>query len=94
VRANIKNVNDLHRRTGCSAAVRPATARAWVEAWKAAGIELERLRRKKLRGLTPRQIQQAMVSFDGAFKSLQRKKARKRASGLVEMQAWFRRLRK
>jgi len=55
---------------------------------------MERLRRKKLRGLTRRQIQQAMVALDGASKALRRREASRRESGLVELQAWFRRMRK
>lgn len=94
VQTNTKTMNDLPRRAGRGASVRPATARAWVEAWKTAGIEMERLRRKKLRGLTRRQIQQAMVALDGASKALRRREASRRESGLVELQAWFRRMRK
>jgi len=35
-----------------------------------------------------------MVSFDGAFKAIQWREASRKESGLVELQAWFRRMRK
>jgi hypothetical protein len=81
------------RSTGRSSVDR-AAAKAWVEGWKAAGARLQDLRRRRLQSLTTREVQQAMVAFDGAFKAIQRRRKGRRSSGLVEMQAWFRRMRK
>jgi hypothetical protein len=94
VRTKMRNMKDLCRKTGRGAPVKPAMARAWVMAWKTASMEMEGLRRQKLRRLTPRQVQQAMVGFDGAFKAVLWRKAGRKTSGLVELQAWFRRMRK
>ena len=66
---------------------------AWVERWKAAGSRMEELRRKKLRKLTSRQVQAAMLSFQSAFRAAQGMHPSRKTSGLVEMQAWFRRMR-
>jgi hypothetical protein len=90
-------MSDMGKRnqgSGRGAPPAPSDAQAWVEAWKTAGAELERLRRRKLRALTPRRIHQAMLGFNEAFKAVRRRKAGRRGSGLVEMQAWFRRMRK
>jgi len=68
-----------------------AQAAAWCRAWKGAGFRLERLRRQRLEKLTTRDVQLAMVRLDGAFKARRRRASRK-TSGLVELQAWLRRL--
>jgi hypothetical protein len=63
----------------------------WVDAWKRAAPELERIRRNELREVSTSQaIQNLSDAFDSCllhFKPLP-------TSGLVEQQAWFRRLHK
>ena len=63
--------------------------RGWVETWRAAGVELEMIRRRELRSLdTQEAIRQIFGEGDESFP------ARGPAtSGLVEQQAWFARLR-
>lgn len=62
----------------------------WVEAWKTAGEEMERLRRQELRGLDP---VQAIALLCGPADYTVEPRAPKPASGLVEQQRWFMKLR-
>lgn len=63
-----------------------ALGRRWVETWKLAGIDLERIRRKEIRGLdTYRTI--AQLCGPGDYTRPPR--APKPNSGLVEQQRWF-----
>jgi hypothetical protein len=69
-----------------------AQAEAWCKAWKAAGARLEDLRRRKLEKLTTRDVQRTMLRLDGAFKALRQRRKPRKTSGLIELQAWLRRL--
>ncbi|HPM80113.1 MAG TPA: hypothetical protein PLF81_05410 [Candidatus Anammoximicrobium sp.] len=60
--------------------------RLWVQAWKAAGPELERLRREELRRLDP---QRAIAMLCGPADYRVPPRAPRPASGLVEQQRWF-----
>jgi hypothetical protein len=63
-----------------------ANARRWVETWKKAGPELERLRWEELRRLEPeRSIELLCGSADYTVPP----RAPKPTSGLVEQQRWF-----
>ena len=62
-------------------------ARRWVEAWKSAGPELERMRREEIRRAdTPR----AMTALLGLYRAGCRLRPPRPSSGLVEQQRWFR----
>ncbi len=63
-----------------------ALGRRWVQAWKEAGPELERLRREELRRLDP---QRAIALLCGPADYLVPPRAPKPTSGLVEQQRWF-----
>jgi hypothetical protein len=60
--------------------------RRWVQAWKAAGPELERLRREELRRLDP---QRAIALLCGPADYRAPPRAPRPTSGLVEQQRWF-----
>lgn len=60
--------------------------RRWVQAWKAAGPELERLRREELRRLDP---QRAIAFLCGSADYRVPPRAPRPTSGLVEQQRWF-----
>ncbi len=62
--------------------------KSWVAAWRAAGPELERLRREEVKRSDTLRGIQALSDID-----LHARPPRP-ASGLVEQQAWFRKLRK
>lgn len=65
--------------------------RRWVETWKKAGPELERIRRAEIRRTsTP----QAMINLADAFESFLLHHKPRKTSGLVEQQARFMKLRK
>lgn len=57
--------------------------RRWVETWRRAGIELERIRRKELRALD---VQKAIALLCG---QPIRPRPLLPTSGLVEQQRWF-----
>jgi hypothetical protein len=69
-----------------------AQAKSWVRAWKRAGARLESLRHHRIEKLTPPDVQAAIRKLDGAYRSARRKRKSRRTSGLVELQAWLRRL--
>lgn len=63
-----------------------ARAQKCVDAWRRAGPELERMRRKDIRQAdTARSI----PAFDGLFEGAIRDFPAKPTSGLVEQQRWF-----
>lgn len=63
--------------------------REWVQNWQVVGLELERLRREKIRATnTPESIK----LFDLAFKSAIRNTPPRTTSGLVEFQRLLRKL--
>lgn len=63
-----------------------AQGRRWVETWKLAGVELERLRRKELRELDTRKT---LALLCGPADYTCPPRAPKPTSGLVEQQRWF-----
>lgn len=63
-----------------------ALGRRWVETWKLAGADLERIRRNELRALD---TYRAIERLCGPADYTQPPRAPKPASGLVEQQRWF-----
>jgi hypothetical protein len=63
-----------------------ANAKRWVETWKKAGPELERLRREELRRLDP---ERSIELLCGPADYTVPPRAPKPTSGLVEQQRWF-----
>lgn len=62
----------------------------WVETWKRAGPELEAIHRREIRETDNLK---ALALLEGAFNHALRTLPPRSSSGLVEMQAWFRKLR-
>ena len=61
-----------------------ALLRRWVETWRQAGVELERIRRAELRSLDTRQaVRQIFAGMNVPLPPAPL------TSGLVEQQAWF-----
>jgi hypothetical protein len=67
-----------------------AQMKQWVETWKQAGIELERLRREELPLVS---TMQALLNLSDAFESCRLHFPPRPSSGLVEQQAWFQKYR-
>jgi hypothetical protein len=63
-----------------------ALGRRWVQAWQAAGVDMERLRREEPRGLDP---QRALALLCGPADYHAAPRAPRPTSGLVEQQRWF-----
>lgn len=63
-----------------------AAGRRWVDAWRQAGPELERLRREELRRVDP---QRAIALLCGEADYTVSPRAPKPTSGLIEQQRWF-----
>ena len=63
-----------------------AAARLWVQTWREAGPELERLRREELRRLDS---QRAIALLCGSADYRVPPRAPRPTSGLVEQQDWF-----
>lgn len=63
-----------------------ANGRRWVEAWRAAGLELERLRREELRRLDGHR---AIALLCGPADYRVAPRAPLPTSGLIEQQRWF-----
>ena len=63
-----------------------ALGRRWVQAWKEAGPELERLRREELRHLD---AQHAIALLCGSADYRVPPRAPKPTSGLIDQQRWF-----
>ena len=63
-----------------------ALSKRWVQAWKEAGPELERLWREELRRIDP---QRAIALLCGPADYTIPPRAPKPTSGLVEQQRWF-----
>jgi hypothetical protein len=68
-----------------------ATGRRWVETWRAAGPELERIRQDELRRLDTRR---AIALLCGPADYTIPPRAPKPTSGLVEQQRWFQKIRR
>jgi hypothetical protein len=60
--------------------------RLWVEAWKAAGPELEAIRCKEIREADNLQV---LASLESAFNHAVRTMPPRESSGMVEMQKWL-----
>ena len=67
------------------------STKKWVEAWKKAGPELERIRRNELRKVS---TQKALMILSDMFESCRLHFKPRPTSGLIQQQAWFRRFRK
>jgi hypothetical protein len=65
--------------------------RRWVETWKRAGPELEAIRRKEIEALD---THKELAALEDAFNYATRNVPPDTASGLVEMQKWFAKLRR
>lgn len=63
-----------------------ALAKRWVQAWKEAGPELERIRREELRRLAPGE---GVSLLCGEADYTVPPRAPKPSSGLVDQQRWF-----
>jgi hypothetical protein len=63
--------------------------RRWVEAWREAGREMERLRREELRSLD---AQRAIALLCGPADYRVPPRAPKPTSGLIEQQRWFKKV--
>lgn len=70
---------------------RVSTLKKWVRRWKSAGTELEKIRKKQIRGSDTRL---AIELLDDAFRSALRLFPPKPTSGLVEQQKLLHRLKK
>lgn len=62
----------------------------WVENWKEAGKELEKIRREEIRASS---VQAAVLALTDAFESAIRLNPPKPTSGLVEQQKLFKKMR-
>jgi hypothetical protein len=65
--------------------------RRWVETWKHAGPELEAIRRKEIEKID---VQKELAVLEDAFNYAVHTAQPRPASGLVEMQDWFAKLRR
>ncbi len=64
--------------------------RQWVETWMRAGRELDQIRRREIESANTREAIRQLFGSPEAFHSL----PPRTTSGLVEQQAWFRKLRR
>jgi hypothetical protein len=64
--------------------------RRWVQTWKDAAPELEAIRRREIREADNLQV---LASLESAFNHAVRSMPPRPSSGMVEMQAWFAKLR-
>lgn len=76
------------KRAGKITSDEKARIKAWVEAWRRAGPELERLRRREIRRAN---TASAIAALSGPFESAMRQFPPRATSGLVEQQRRFRR---
>ena len=65
--------------------------RRWVETWKQAGPELEAIRRREIEQIN---VLEELAGLEGVFNYATRNVPPDPSSGLVEMQAWFAKLRR
>ncbi len=64
--------------------------RAWVENWKRIGPELERMKKVELRAMTEEEgTRRALLVMDSRIDDPERRRERRRSSGLVEQQRLF-----
>jgi hypothetical protein len=64
-----------------------ALTRKWIECWRRAGPELERIRRKEIREADTARFVQATAGLLGALKT---QLSNRKTSGLVQQQEYFR----
>ncbi|HLK22648.1 MAG TPA: hypothetical protein VKT81_27065 [Bryobacteraceae bacterium] len=65
--------------------------RRWVETWKEAGPQLEAIRRREIREADNLQV---LALLESAFNYALHSLPPRESSGMVEMQAWFAKLRR
>jgi hypothetical protein len=65
----------------------------WIETWRRAGPELQRIRDRELAALTDERAREQSWGLLAMAKAAWRTPERRNRSGLVEQQAWFLRLR-
>ena len=65
--------------------------RLWVKTWQQAGPELEAIRRREIEQADNLQV---LALLEGAFHHATRTMPMRESSGMVEMQEWFRKLRR
>ena len=66
----------------------------WVETWKFAGPELERIKKEELRAMTEEEgTRRALLVMDSLVVGVWRNPARRNSSGLIEQQRLFAKLR-
>ena len=65
--------------------------RRWVRTWEDAGPELEAIRRREIREADNLKV---LAVLEGAFNHALRTMPPRPSSGMVEMQAWFGKLRR
>jgi hypothetical protein len=66
-----------------------APLKIFVDQWRRLGPELEKIRKRELQDIsTP----QALQNLSGAFEDCRRRFKPRPTSGLVQQQAWFRKL--
>ena len=63
--------------------------RRWVETWQQAAPELEAIHRKEVRTADNLEV---LALLESAFNQALRTRPPRTSSGMVEMQAWFRKL--
>lgn len=63
----------------------------WVKTWQSAGAELEKIRREKIRN---EKTAQSILAFADASRSALAGNRPRNTSGLIEMQEWFKLLRR
>jgi hypothetical protein len=69
--------------------IKKASLKSFVDQWQRLGPELEKIRKRELQNIsTP----QALQNLAGAFEDCRRRFQPKPTSGLVQQQAWFKKL--
>ena len=69
----------------------PETVQRWVETWREAAPELEEIRRREIREADNLKV---LALLEEAFHHALRTTPPRPSSGMVEMQAWFAKLRR
>jgi hypothetical protein len=67
-----------------------ARVKEWVEAWRRAGPQLERMRREELRAF---RYEDHVEAIEGLLDAAARQAEPRPSSGLVEQQRWFQKVR-
>ena len=69
-------------------------ARRWVRTWQKASRKLAKIRKAELKKLDTKSVQKAMLQLSDALEDAIARFPSRKSSGLVEQQAWFKRLRR